>query len=415
MNAFAELAYGLLCIGTAAASAPVVMYVIVCAHEAAHALVARALGARVLSVQIGAGPAWGAIWIGSAAVTLRLWPTHGLVDLAYRNPRLFRTRHALVCLAGPVMNLCVLAACIAASTAATARSEGAGLPFWHLAPLVATYIAGAIALVGVLPIDVRLGGGVHPSDLKQVLMMFRLSDEERDDGLTMQRATADHHLVWRDFLCGRVDAAQAGADALRAASPNDWGAVVLSSIVALARSGSQAALALHDEAEAGCAAWIEGLRAAGWAKQTRVATQIRLAQYVLRLNRAYFLVHTDRSGDLQQAVELVKGMASQSHEQMQAATLRTRGLVQLHAGHVAKGMADLRRAFRMEEPIWLRSLCAAYLAYGHALQGEGRQAVRWLRRARSLHRRNPLLPAREKLVLDVLARQSGPQARTAVR
>ena len=82
------------------------------------------------------------------------------------------------------------------------------------------------------------------------------------------------------------------------------------------------------------------------------------------------------------------------------AAIRTHGLVQLRRGQLRHGMALLRKAWRMEEPIWLRALCASYIAYGHALRGDMQKAQRWLKRARHLHCSNPLLPVYERWVSE---------------
>lgn len=74
------------------------------------------------------------------------------------------------------------------------------------------------------------------------------------------------------------------------------------------------------------------------------------------------------------------------------AVLRTTGLVELHTGDVRVGMRLLQTSWRAAEPLWLRALCALYLALGHAMRGDHNAARRWLRKAKRLHPECVLLP-----------------------
>jgi Zn-dependent protease len=74
-------------------------------HEVAHAVIARLLGAQVLTICIGAGALLLDRDVHDIRVLVRVIPLGGYVQIVQPNARTFRRNQALVCSAGPLMNV----------------------------------------------------------------------------------------------------------------------------------------------------------------------------------------------------------------------------------------------------------------------------------------------------------------------
>lgn len=379
----------------------VTVAVIVVLHEAAHAIVGRLVGFRILSIELGKGPVWCAFWLGSALVTWSRWPDHGLVRVVASSGCLFRTRSILFFLAGPLANVAFAVGIW--SLAGTLR-ETTDPKMAFLVPTVV--IAWAMAVVGFLPVRMSRQPE-YVADVVQVWRTLRTNAAAITAWLEAARRFAEHHDFWRAFLRGRVEEASQLAEAGIAAHPEDWAWPANGTLVAFVRGDTDRLVALQASFEAGAAAAVERMDRQSKGKPSRNEAALR-RQIVTwpRVNRAFFLVHEGTPAALAEALRLTEGPATHgpTRSAEHVARSRTRGLVLLHMGKVGEGIRELRAAIASSEPYWLRALGAAYLAYGYALQGDERAARRYVRMSKRLHRESPLLPARLRLVDEALQR-----------
>ncbi len=150
--------------------------ILVVPHELAHALTAKALGMRVFRVRLG---------VGQKIVSFRLfgwdWEIHsvlmgGATQVSARSREGYRTRHALVTLAGPMLNLLVLVWFVARAfqghALITAFSGG-------LCPLSVFAAANLVVLLNALwPRAIVTPGGDAASDGLALLQLPGLTDEQ---------------------------------------------------------------------------------------------------------------------------------------------------------------------------------------------------------------------------------------------
>ena len=90
-------------------------------HEAAHALVAHAIGFSLLRVRLGYGPIIWSRYIGFTKVEIRRIPLSGDVWVAAPSTRWLRARLMATAAAGPLSNAVVLAASVGDSAMRTAH------------------------------------------------------------------------------------------------------------------------------------------------------------------------------------------------------------------------------------------------------------------------------------------------------
>ena len=213
------------------------------------------------------------------------------------------------------------------------------------------------------------------------------------------------HGVWDAFHRGELALVRERLVAAEAEHPAEPVWAEVRSLLALVEGDPAAAVVWHDRSEhLAQAMLVEHDKLAINRDRKDLAREMREGcETGIAVNRAFFLAQTGRPEDLAVADGLCealtgKPMAGEGH----IATLRTRGFVRLRQGRIDEGMQMLEQAFGLSEPFWLRALSAGYLAYGHALRGEGELARRWLRRGRRIHPQSLMVGMCERLVAEAL-------------
>lgn len=365
-------------------------------HEAAHAVVGRACGFRVLGITIGAGRLLLRLRCGLGTFELRLLPRHGVVRAATGSARFFRLRMLAFLLAGPAMDLLFLAGLWAALVAV--RAGGAAdllgtsllLLFWlHAITSLSTLWVRRVAGLGV------------PSDLWQALGLLRLDRQAVASAVTVQRLNLAVHRAWRTFEAG--DAATALRIWDDATPPLAEAIAVGRSVFVWACHGVDAALAASAVERQQLQAFASLARpaAAGARAERAWRRTIDSLQAYLDVNEAFFTVQADRPQLLPQADSLMQRALKILPRD--PAVIRTLALVQLHRGDHARARSNLEWAWRQGEQDWLRALCACYLAYAHARGGDEGLAQRFLARARRLDPQCRLLAKYTALVAEAAA------------
>lgn len=361
-------------------------------HELGHAAAAVVCGGRILQAQVGTGVSVASMRAFGARWELRLRPTHGQVTFVLPFGNWYRARILLVALAGPLVSTAV----------------GGGILWWLLAgggfaalSAASLYVAlPATLMVAIawLPIQVRLaGGGTAASDVLVVWNTLRQPLPDREHLQEAQRQLLAGYEAWEAFLSGayrdalELHRANESAAPASAADPAAFEWVARGLLMALYTwpvHGAAAALIEHTRADA-MLTELEAMPLPSGDNGRIVRQWRRTTRLMANVNRVFFGAVDGDPEQLAAIDAIVDPLAEQWPRD--PAVQRTCGLALLHLGRVRAGMNRLRNAWRQPEPAWLRSLCALYLAFGHALEGDQARARRMLRRARRLHAHNALL------------------------
>lgn len=230
-------------------------------HEAGHALAGRALGARVMRVIVGGGPAWKSILLSGVRVDVRRYTFLGGTTTFYWPQGLqSRWRSIVIILAGPGAN-----ALFAGLALWAASAVGGG---W-VGDLVQPVLAGLgasqafTAALDLWPIKPKLNG--IPSDGRQIwaLLTARLSPP---DALAVTLQRAQGHLSEQRFAEAaaafwevaqlKLDAADALALALHCLNRAHGEAAALA-FFRDHRAAFEAAMATTDPAQTACVPYLQ--------------------------------------------------------------------------------------------------------------------------------------------------------------
>lgn len=120
------------------------------AHELAHALAARAVGARVARLSVGIGPRLARASVRGIPVELRLVPGFGWCEISEDRP-LGAGRHLVIVLAGPAVNLALAMVLLLAGWTAAGGDifSALGRSAWGL--VLAPWALGSAPLADLLP------------------------------------------------------------------------------------------------------------------------------------------------------------------------------------------------------------------------------------------------------------------------
>jgi hypothetical protein len=356
-------------------------------HELAHAVVGRLLGMRILGILIGSGPLLLRLPAFDGSFELRLLPRHGLVRAASLSARGFRARSIAFLLAGPVMDLMLVAGLWGVSLALVRHravvDQQAPLPVF----LSLTAIVQSLTVLSSL-LTRRIESLDVTGDLFKLAAIARMDERAVELAVGMQRMNLASQLAWQQFVAGDVGAGLQIWDA--SIRPHDHAILLGRSLFVWAIDGAAAALQAIAEERA----WLQRFTAANAEAGSKDGRRWQATLDALHINidtnEAFFAVQTDHSDLLPHAAMLMqRAMATRPRE---PGVVRTLGLVQVHQGQLERGLANLEWAWRQSEPRWLRALCACYLAYAHALLGDQAKARGLLAAARGLDRRCLLLP-----------------------
>jgi len=161
----------------------------VAAHEAAHALVALAVGMGVPQVRLGEGPVLLRLRLGRTTVELRGFHS-GVTHVEPSGPGLLRVRLALVTAAGPLANLALAAAAFWLVDPPSGAAESFT---WNVSA-----VGLFVGLVNLAPLKLRSGQGIVQSDGWSLLALLRANRDTSNQILAASRLQAAH----RQHLAG---------------------------------------------------------------------------------------------------------------------------------------------------------------------------------------------------------------------
>lgn len=276
-------------------------------HEAAHALVALAVGMGVPQVRLGDGPLLLRLRIRGTTIELRGFHS-GATFLEPDGVRWLQSRLALVTAAGPVTNLCL-----------------AALAFWVIAPRAGApelfrtdlYVTGVfLGMLNLAPFRLRSAGGLVHSDGWSLLSLLGSRRTTNDQIVATARLQAAGR---RHLEGGQIDAAGDASAALASDDP-----------LVLGLEGTRRIFTRElDEA-------ITLLRRASELPQEE-------GQLGLTLNNLAWALVLAQPPDWLDEADRASARAIGIHP-WQEATMNTRGCVLVHLGEHAEARDLLRRA-----------------------------------------------------------------------
>lgn len=391
--------FGMAVVLAAYAGGPVVgAWLQLFVHEFAHAVMTWLLGGNVSDIKVGSGRHVWSRALGQTVVELRPFLGHGLVYMNFPTDRWWRTRMALVYLAGPVASTLIAVACVSAAWHVGLPDPSAS---WNAVPLVflgaAAFGTGLGALIAWLPTEVVTRRVRLASDILNLLRLVSLDDAAREAAVREGNAAWQHHLAWRAFYRREPDRALellAGVDFL---PEHEFARQFEAAFFTWAARGPAEALRVLDD----------GVRALAEADSIEPETRTAYER-AMQVNRLFFLL---RLAPEEPPGEEALAIAAQlERHDDDAAVARTIALGRLQEGRPRPALILLRRAWEQPESANMRAITALYQALGHAQLGSEKRATRWLRKARRLDPNGYLLEEFEARVAAALNRSV---ARTA--
>ncbi len=331
-----------------------VVFLLVAAHEAGHALVARLVGLRVPMVSIGVGHKALSFHLGRTRIDLHVVPLSGFAMVGHAGTRGLRWRRSLVVAAGPLVNLGLALAAVRF-----------GLPgvFVHLNLLLFG--------VSVLPFRAQTPYGPQRTDGLALWSLPRATAAELDE-LVMGSYAVEATVAYQD---GRYQEAHRWATEGLAREP---GSHVLSGMLGAALIG----LGRYGDAVRLYSAELERDDAA---PQHRAMHQNNLAWAALMSDDPDLL-----------PVALEASEAAHRALSWQACVNGTRGFALILAGDITAGAELVRNAYGRETDRRNRATMACELAIAAGRLGHASQATTLLAEARRLDPACPLLPRAER-------------------
>ncbi|QDU63174.1 Peptidase family M50 [Planctomycetes bacterium Pan216] len=151
---------------------------LVALHEAAHAVVAHALGWRVLKTVVGMGSVLGQWTIGGTSVELRMIPLVGFVRTVPTRIRQPNVENALIYFAGPGVELLLVAVIYAILGADLLRSSTDAWVITLQSLALAATVGGVLNLI---PMPVREGDRSIPNDGLGIILSLLTPREQFEE------------------------------------------------------------------------------------------------------------------------------------------------------------------------------------------------------------------------------------------
>lgn len=336
---------------------PVFLFLGLLAHEAGHALVAKALGLRVFALLLGIGRTVVKFRIGRTHVELRTYPMAGATTFAPREDRAVRLRVGLAIVAGPLANVAgiIVSLLLLAFEGGGPRDLLQRFAPWPLAAAANSFLL----LFNLVPRKVSTPAGPVDSDglaLWRTLFMSAARKEEllaAHYGAEGGACLADRK--WVEARDWYVRGLERHPDSL--VLVNDLG-------VALVELG---------DFEGASGRFRRILDSNPPDVRMLAIAQNNLAWSLLNLGRPELLQEADRQSEEAFRhigwIAMIKG---------------TRGAVLVQAGRHAEGIELLRKAFEQNERPESKAVNAAWLALGMLGMGDRAGALQWSNSAKAL-------------------------------
>jgi hypothetical protein len=348
-------------------------------HEAAHALLARALGFSVQCVFLGCGPALWTRKVGLTWLVLQRIPFTGATMISSPSTRWLRPRLMAVYAAGPLTHVVLLAASVfLLSDAPGARGD----PSLRPTPIFAFALVNGLMLVmNTLPVPPRTAAGGERTlgtDGWNVLAApFR-------DRRSLARLVTTYAAWMSPQLVEQGKIAEAGelvAKALKEDPESVLSRVAQTDLLVLTQRWSEAAPLLR-----------------GLMEDAKVKRAVPDAIPMIANNLAWSACMLDDPALIEEADRMSEFALARSPEH--PALNGTRGLALLARGLLEDARQRMMFAFE-RNPARNKALNACCLAMLHARKGDRGEANTWLERARQLDPKCYLLARAEAAVSNV--------------
>jgi peptidase M50-like protein len=330
------------------------LYLLVAAHEAGHAVVARLLGLRVPLVSIGVGHRAASFRIRGSRVDLHVVPLSGFAVVGHAGPLGLRWRRSLTVAAGPMVNLALAAA-------------GAALEV----PFGFVQLNLLLFGISVLPFKAQTPFGAQRTDGLALWWLPRATTAELDE-LVADSYAVEAAVAHQDRRYGDVWRWATDGLALQPGSP------ALAGMLGAALIG----LGRHQEAVEHYAAQLE-------------RTDMQPEHRAMHENNLAWAALMSGDPGLLPAALAASDAAHRALGWMPCVN-GTRGFALILAGDLWTGSKMVRSAMGRERDRRNRATMACELAIAAARAGEAREAATRRREARRLDPACPLLERAER-------------------
>lgn len=338
---------------------PLMTFMALVAHEAAHALVGRAVGLRPFRINLGYGAPLFKVNLGGCRIAVHTFFLTGFVFFVLDSKRALRARLAIATAAGPLCNLALLLLVGVVGAPHVPAFHYNGLREGiALVPLF--QLGNAILLLGSLPpVRINTARGLVGTDAWTILTLaFGVGDTIEDLKIAHEGTAAIEHA-----FAGRFEEALACWERALALAPDSYAA-------ALNRVGMLLELDRYEEA-----------RAASLDLLAR-STPIPFQRAIAANNLAWANVMVGHPELLAQADTLSK--ESLTGFPKVGAFKGTRGYVLIRTGCLDEGIALSREALRITTESRHRAANACAIAIGLQRKGACEEALEYLGLARDL-------------------------------
>jgi len=337
-------------------------------HELGHALVARALGWRVYQIVIGVGkPLFKRRWAG-ILFEIRAVPLAGATWMIPKDTRWFRAKRFLAALAGPAVNMALALAVVVIWQGNLSHFDFDALP---AGPRLFLWANAWVALANLWPHQPRTGFAL-PSDGKLLfqLLAFRKKDMEKIQAMRF----AVEAMQCRDN--GNLSGARVACDKGLALYPEDAHLLNLSGINHLDEQNYERARQV----------FLKLLAKENEASGTR---------FLFMNNLAYADALSEDPARVSEAD--VYSKAAYSALPWVPAVVGTRGTVLVASENYEEGMELLKKSMGDAEGPHNKAENACQIAIALTRTGDGEEAWKYLKLARQLDAKCPLLARAERV------------------
>lgn len=158
-------------------------------HEFGHAIMAKLLGWRVTRIVIGMGKVFTRLRLFNAPMEIRMIPLEGFVQIAPKNLKLARFKHALIFFAGPGIELLVFFS-IMVMLGGFDQFFTINNDYYRIALQSFAFAALAGAVINLIPMGIITKDGSTPNDGMGILLC--LFATEMDYEMWIKEADAEN-------------------------------------------------------------------------------------------------------------------------------------------------------------------------------------------------------------------------------
>jgi len=165
-------------------------------HEFGHALMAKALGWHVTHIVIGMGKIFTISRLFGAPMEIRMMPLEGFVQIAPKDLKFARFKHALIYFAGPGIELLLFFIIVlyfgGFEQMFSAHDIASSNNYWHVALKSFAFAALAGAVLNLIPMGIITQEGSTPNDGMGILLCLFATEMDYEAWIKETQKNSDN-------------------------------------------------------------------------------------------------------------------------------------------------------------------------------------------------------------------------------